>query len=67
VRGTRADGWKWGGLIYYAPDDPAWIVPKLLGIGQTLNLARPAAWVLLLLVLAVLAGIAVGAGVLAAR
>lgn len=50
--GTRADGWKAGGLIYYAPDDPALFVPKAVGIGQTLNMARPAAWILLLALLA---------------
>jgi len=44
VLGTRADGWRAGGLIYYAPDDPAVFVPKKLGIGQTLNFARLGAW-----------------------
>jgi len=47
VLGTRPDGWRWGGMVYYAPDDPAVIVPKRVGIGQTLNFARPLAWVLL--------------------
>ena len=45
--GTRAAGWRLGGLIYFAPDDPALFVPKRIGIGQTVNLARPAAWALL--------------------
>ena len=45
--GTRTAGWRWGGLLYYAPDDPALAVPKRTGIGQTLNLARPAAWAFL--------------------
>ncbi len=47
VLGTHDDGWRWSGFIYYAPDDPAVIVPKKIGIGQTFNLARPAAWVFL--------------------
>jgi uncharacterized membrane protein len=45
--GTRAAGWKWRGMIYYAPDDPAVFVPKRWGIGQTLNMARPGAWLFL--------------------
>ncbi|MEZ4447322.1 MAG: DUF5808 domain-containing protein [Polyangiaceae bacterium] len=45
--GTREAGWRAGGLIYYAPDDPALFVPKRIGIGQTLNMARPGAWVFL--------------------
>ncbi|MEM7157033.1 MAG: DUF5808 domain-containing protein [Myxococcota bacterium] len=45
--GTRANGWRWGGLVYYAPNDPALAVPKRSGIGQTLNLARPLAWAFL--------------------
>ncbi len=44
VLGTRESGWIWGGLAYYAPDDPAVFVPKRVGIGQTINLARPGAW-----------------------
>jgi len=44
VLGTHADGWKAGGLIYYAPGDPAVFVPKKIGIGQTLNFARAGAW-----------------------
>jgi uncharacterized membrane protein len=50
--GTRASGWRWAGTIYYAPEDPAVFVPKLRGIGQTLNFARPMAWVFLLAILA---------------
>lgn len=45
--GTRARGWKWGGLVYFAPEDPAVFVPKQRGIGQTLNFARPGAWIFL--------------------
>ena len=47
VLGTRADGWRAGGLIYYAPEDPAVFVPKKVGIGQTVNFARPGAWLLI--------------------
>jgi uncharacterized membrane protein len=51
--GTHSDGWRWGGLIYFAPDDPALVVPKRIGIGQTLNFARPAAWSVLIGILVV--------------
>lgn len=47
VLGTKRDGWRLGGLVYYAPADPALFVPKRFGIGQTLNFARPGAWLLL--------------------
>ncbi len=53
VLGTHSDGWRWGGLVYYAPGDPAVWVPKRLGIGQTLNFARPWAWVFMAAVLGV--------------
>ncbi len=49
--GSRPDRWKAKGMIYYAPDDPAVWVPKLIGTGYTLNFARPAAWLLLVLLL----------------
>lgn len=54
--GTRPDGWRGGGLFYYAPDDPALFVPNLRGVGQTINFGRPMAWVILIgpLLLAVL-------------
>lgn len=51
--GTRRGGWKLAGVVYFAPDDPAIFVPKRVGIGQTLNLARPAAWAVLLLLVGV--------------
>eukprot|EP00183_Erythrolobus_madagascarensis_P003363 CAMPEP_0185851542 /NCGR_PEP_ID=MMETSP1354-20130828/10286_1 /TAXON_ID=708628 /ORGANISM="Erythrolobus madagascarensis, Strain CCMP3276" /LENGTH=368 /DNA_ID=CAMNT_0028552551 /DNA_START=95 /DNA_END=1201 /DNA_ORIENTATION=+ len=44
--GTDSSGWKWGGMVYYAPNDPAIVVPKRVGIGQTLNMARPASWLI---------------------
>ena len=39
-------GWTWS-LIYSNPDDPSVFVPKRLGIGYTLNMANPLAWVIL--------------------
>lgn len=43
----RDDDAYWiGGLIYRNPDDPALWVPKRFGgVGWTVNVARPAAWV----------------------
>ncbi|MEM7582439.1 MAG: DUF1648 domain-containing protein [Acidobacteriota bacterium] len=49
VLGTHQDGWIWRGLIYYAPNDPAILVPKRIGLGQTLNFGRPIVWVILLM------------------
>jgi uncharacterized membrane protein len=42
--GTRKDAWRLGGMIYYAPDDPALFVPKTSSVGSTMNFARPGAW-----------------------
>jgi uncharacterized membrane protein len=42
--------WK-GGLIYYNPSDPALMVPKRLGVGYTLNLGRPMAWLVVCAIL----------------
>lgn len=64
VLGTRASGWRWGGLVYYAPEDPALFVPKRVGIGQTLNFARPAAWVLFVGVVVLPLAISLGAMVI---
>lgn len=47
VLGTRENGWVLGGVFYFAKDDPAVFVPKRIGIGQTLNFARPGAWLFL--------------------
>lgn len=44
---THNDAWK-AGLFYYNHNDSAVILPKRFGIGWTINLARPAAWLLLL-------------------
>ncbi|MDA8065863.1 MAG: DUF5808 domain-containing protein [Thermaerobacter sp.] len=43
--------WK-GGVIYWNPHDAAVFVMKRFGVGWTLNFARPAAWLLLIGVLA---------------
>jgi len=43
--GTPDAGWRGGGLIYFNRSDAAVVVPKRLGVGWTLNFARPLAWV----------------------
>jgi uncharacterized membrane protein len=48
--------YRWG-LFYFNRDDPALFVPKRFGIGWTLNMARPLAWVMLA---ATVAAIAIG-------
>ncbi|MGC4106188.1 MAG: DUF5808 domain-containing protein [Thermomicrobiales bacterium] len=58
--GTADAHWKLG-MIYYNPDDPALWVEKRFGIGYTTNMARPAAWLLLLGII----GFAIGAVVFA--
>ncbi|WP_262315435.1 DUF5808 domain-containing protein [Lacticaseibacillus parakribbianus] len=56
---VRDDNAHWVlGLFYYAPQDSAVFVEKRLGVGLTLNMARPAAWVFLIGTL-VLAGVIV--------
>lgn len=37
----------YGGLLYRNPEDPRLWVPKLVGIGWTLNFAHPTAWLVL--------------------
>jgi uncharacterized membrane protein len=44
------DGWI-AGAIYYNRNDPAVWVEKRVGIGWTLNMARPVSWVFLALIL----------------
>ncbi len=44
--------WK-GGLLYFNREDGALFVPKRLGFGWTLNMARPSAWIVMALALAV--------------
>lgn len=45
--------WKLG-AIYYNPQDPSIFVEKRMGIGWTLNFARPAGWIILIGILAVI-------------
>lgn len=53
IAAPPAHRWRAGGLIYYAPEDPAVIVPKRIGVGYTLNFARRRAWLLLAAILGV--------------
>ena len=62
--GTRRAGWKLEGLIYFAPDDPAVFVPKRVGIGQTLNMARGASWAIIALLVGLPLGIVALLGML---
>jgi uncharacterized membrane protein len=57
--GTPDAGWKSGGLIYYNPSDAAVLVSKRLGVGWTLNFARPLAWIYLGGVIAFIGAIAI--------
>ena len=57
--GTPDAGWKSGGLIYYNPSDAAVLVSKRLGVGWTLNFARPLAWIYLGGVIAFIAAITI--------
>lgn len=41
----------YGTLLYRNPEDPRLWVPKLVGIGWTLNFAHPTAWLVLGLLL----------------
>ncbi len=47
------------GMIYFNADDASVIVPKRFGIGWTLNMARPATWVIAALLVVVTAAFAV--------
>ena len=47
---TSAQYWV-AGLFYYNPDDAALLVPKRSGMGYTFNMARPAAWILMVAIL----------------
>jgi uncharacterized membrane protein len=44
--------WKLG-MFYYNPDDPAFMVPKRIGIGWTLNFGHPISFIILIAVIAV--------------
>lgn len=55
----RDDDAHWRlGLFYINPNDPAAMVPQRVGVGWTLNLARPLSWLALGTLLAVLASAA---------
>jgi uncharacterized membrane protein len=55
---NRDDDASWrGGMFYVNRDDPALFVPKRFGIGWTINFAHPAAWLLLIVIVAIPAGI----------
>lgn len=55
---NRDDDASWrGGIVYVNQDDPALFVPKRFGIGWTINCAHPAAWLLLLAIVAIPVGI----------
>jgi uncharacterized membrane protein len=52
------DDAKWVlGLYYYNPSDPALFVEKRVGIGYTVNFAKPAAWVFTIGILAAVVAI----------
>jgi uncharacterized membrane protein len=44
--------WKMG-IFYYNPSDPAVWVEKRFGVGWTINMARPYAWIFFVIILAV--------------
>jgi len=41
------EGWLFGGTFYFNPKDPRLNVPKLRGLGVTLNFGNPFAWLVL--------------------
>jgi uncharacterized membrane protein len=49
VRGdaTPDHAWKFGGLIYFNPRDPAIWVENRIGPGYGLNMGNPRAWLLI--------------------
>jgi uncharacterized membrane protein len=47
---TQDNYWKLG-VFYFNRDDPAVLIEKRFGLGYTLNLARPATWIIMLLLL----------------
>ena len=49
-RSTSEDHWH-GGVFYANPDDASLLVPKRFGWGWTLNVSRPAAWAIMLVIL----------------
>ena len=53
ARGLFAGLEGWNGIIYRNPQDPRLWVPKITGLGSTLNFAHRRSWLLLLALLAV--------------
>ena len=52
----RDDDGNWKlGIFYFCPQDPAFLVPKRLGIGWTLNFGSPWSLLFAVIVIAVLA------------
>ena len=51
IVGASESDYRWGGMIYWNASDERLWVPKRLGIGWTLNFARPMAWVVMALLL----------------
>jgi uncharacterized membrane protein len=49
--------WK-GGLFYYNPDDPAFLIEKRFGVGWTVNFASKGAWVFMGVIVLVIVAIA---------
>lgn len=50
--------WK-AGLVYINRTDPAIMVTSRIGVGWTLNLGNPAAWLIIAAIIATVAGLAV--------
>lgn len=44
--------WIWG-MFYFNPSDPSIFVEKRVGIGYTINMARPIAWIVLIGIIAI--------------
>ncbi|GMX66696.1 DUF1648 domain-containing protein [Paenibacillus elgii] len=64
VPGTADDDKYWKlGSIYYNPDDPSLFIEKRVGIGWTINAARPMAWVIMLAPLMLIGAILVIAAI----
>lgn len=53
VHEVKRNPWRLG-VIYVDPDDARLVVPQRSRIGWTLNLGKPAAWVVLAVVVALL-------------
>ena len=52
------------GIFYCNPHDPSVIVPKRFGVGWTVNIGRPGGWAVIIGLIAVSVGFAVGVGLL---